>query len=207
MNANFFNQLARLDITGNLQLTIAKGADSTLVVSMLLQPEPCGDEAGRLIPPLNLRGTADELDNGFFEKITLPMQTASGLLVNMEVFMKQLEEAKKHSAMEKDKTDKEKKAREEADKKYKESMQKVEELEKEGKYREAWMRVPNPLQFPEQGEVIRKRKASLSAKFAPDLFGTSQTASVETRTENSLFNPDKEEDVSEDNGEYDNEEE
>ena len=67
------------------------------------------------------------------------------------------------------------------------------------------MRVSDHLQFPEQAEVIRKRKASLSAKFAPDLFGTSQTASVEARTENCLFNPDKE-DVPEDNGEYDNEE-
>ena len=54
-----------------------------------------------MIPPLTLRGTAEELDNGFFETVPTPLQTASGLMDNMEIFMKQLEEAKKKSAMEK----------------------------------------------------------------------------------------------------------
>ncbi|MCH5685561.1 hypothetical protein LWM68_15660 [Niabella sp. W65] len=34
------------------------------------------------------------MDNGFFQQITTPMQSASGLMVNMESFMKQLETAK-----------------------------------------------------------------------------------------------------------------
>jgi PRTRC genetic system protein E len=170
MNTNFFNQIAQLDFTGNLQLTIAKGAESNLVVAVLLQNEQCGDSAKNMIPPLNLRGTAEQMDEGFFQQITMPLQTASGLMVNMEAFMKQMEEAKKQSAMEKEKTDKDKKVKEEKDKKYKEAMQKVDELEKEGKYRGAWMKVPDPAQFPEQEEVIRKRRTALSAKFAPDLF-------------------------------------
>lgn len=45
MNANFFNQIAQLDFTGNLQLTIAKGNDSNLIVSVLLNNEGCGDNA------------------------------------------------------------------------------------------------------------------------------------------------------------------
>ena len=61
---------------------------------------------------LNLRGTAEDLDNGFFESISVPMQTASGLMVDMESFMKQLEETKRNSAMEKEKQDKEKKEKE-----------------------------------------------------------------------------------------------
>ena len=91
----------------------------------------------------------------------------------MEGFMKQLEEVKKQSAMEKDKADKERKEKEAREKKYKEAMQKVDELEKEGKYRDAWIKVPDPSEYPEQAEAIRKRKSSLSAKFAPDLFGSS----------------------------------
>ena len=47
---------------------------------------------------------------------------------------------------------------------------KVDELEKEGKHRDAWMKVPDPSEYPEQAEAIRKRKSSLSSKFAPDLF-------------------------------------
>lgn len=172
---NFFNQIAQMEIIGDLHLTISKGAEGNLIVSVMLQNEACGDKAKNSIPPLNLRGTAEELDEGFFEKITAPIQAASGLMVDMEGFMKQLEEAKKNSAMEKEKADKEKKAKEEKEKKFSEAMAKADELEKEGKFREAWSKVPNPADYPEQAETIRKRKKELSDKFsAPSLFGAEQ---------------------------------
>lgn len=175
MNTNFFNQIAQLEITGDLQLTISRGAENKLVVSILLQNEQCGDNAKQLIPPLNLRGTAEELDEGFFESIAVPLQTASGLMVNMEAYMKQLENAQKQSAMEKEKTDKEKKAKDEKEKKYKEAMAKADELDKDGKPRDAWMKVPNPNDYPEYAEAIYKRKKELSDKFAsPSLFGAEQ---------------------------------
>lgn len=175
MNTNFFNQIAQLEITGDFQLTISKGVENKLIVSILLQNDQCGDNAKQLIPPLNLRGTAEELDEGFFESITVPLQTASGLMVNMEAYMKQLENAQKQSTMEKEKTDKEKKAKEEKDKKYTEAMAKADELDKEGKPRDAWMKVPNPNDFPEYAEAIHKRKKELSDKFAsPSLFGVEQ---------------------------------
>lgn len=175
MNTNFFNQIAQLEITGNLQLTISKGVENKLIVSILLQNDQCGDNAKQLIPPLNLRGTAEELDEGFFESITVPLQTASDLMVNMEAYMKQLENTQKQSVMEKEKTDKEKKAKEEKEKKYHEAMAKADELDKEGKPRDAWMKVPNPNDFPEYAEAIHKRKKELSDKFAsPSLFGAEQ---------------------------------
>lgn len=172
MNANFFNQITQLDFTGNLQITIAKGTENNLVVSLMIQNEQCRDNAKQLIPPLNLRGTAEELDEGFFQQITTPIQTASGLMVDMEAFMKQLEEAKKQSAIEKEKADKQKKEQEVKDKKFKDGMTKADELEKEGKFREAWMKVPDVTEFPEKADEIRKRKRSLSDKFeTPSLFG------------------------------------
>lgn len=172
MNANFFNQIAQLQIIGDLQLTIAKGAENNLIVSVMLHNEHCGDNAKNIIPPLNLRGTAEELDHGFFEKITTPIQTASGLMVDMEGFMKQVEEAKKQSAMEKVKGEKQKKEQEAKDKKYNDAMAKADELEKEGKFREAWMKVPEITEFPEKADEIRRRKTELSDKFsAPSLFG------------------------------------
>lgn len=175
MNTNFFNQIAQLEITGNLQLTISRGAENKLVVSILIQNEQCGDNAKQLIPPLNLRGTAEELDEGFFESIAVPLQTASGLMINMEAYMKQLENAEKQSAMEKEKTDKEKKTKDEKEKKYKEAMAKADELDNDGKPRDAWMKVPNPNDYPEYAEAIHKRKKELSNKFAsPSLFGAEQ---------------------------------
>lgn len=109
MQTNFFRQIAKLNLTGDLQITLRQTTENNFVLSVLLNNEQCGDEARKLIPPLNLRGRAEELDNGFFENISTPLQTASGLMVDMESFMKQLEEAKKKSAIEKEKSDKEKK--------------------------------------------------------------------------------------------------
>ena len=189
---NFFSSVAALNITGDLQVTIRKGAESNWIVSVMLNNEQCGDEARKLIPPLNLRGSAEELDNGFFERITAPIQTVSGLMVDMEGFMKQLEEVKKQSAMEKEKTDRERKEKEAKEKKYKEAMQKVDELEKEGKHRDAWMKVPDPSEYPEQAETIRKRKSSLSSKFAPDLFGSSATPVADEQPQRDEVNAEEE---------------
>lgn len=172
MNTNFFNQIAQLEYTGVLQLNISKGAENKIIVSVLLNNEQCGDSAKQLISPLVLRGTAEELDNGFFGKIATPIETASGLMVDMEAFMKQLEEAKKQSAMEKEKVDKQKKEKETKDKKFRDGMARVDALEKEGKFRDAWIKVPDITEFPEKTDEIRKRKTSLSNKFgAPSLFG------------------------------------
>ncbi|MBF7092575.1 PRTRC system protein E [Flavobacterium sp. ALJ2] len=179
MNTNFFNQIAQMGVAGDLHLTIAKGADNNLIVSVMLQNEGCGDNAKNIIPPLNLRGTAEELDNGFFEKITTPIQTASGLMMDMEAFMKQIEVAKKQSAMEKEKADKHKIEQEAKDKKFKDVMAKADELEKEGKFREAWMKVPEITEYPEKADEIRKRKTELSDKFsAPNLFGAGHEQNV-----------------------------
>ena len=58
-------------------------------------------------------------------------------------------------------------------------MTKAEELEKEGKFRDAWMKVPDITEFPEKADEIRKRKGELSAKFStPSLFGAEQVQIV-----------------------------
>lgn len=82
MQTNFFRQIAKMNLTGDLQITIRPTQDNRFVISVLLSNEQCGDEARKLIPPLNLRGTAEDLDNGFFENVATPMQTASGLMVD-----------------------------------------------------------------------------------------------------------------------------
>ena len=109
MQTNFFRQIAKMNLSGDLQITLRPTSENSFVLSVLLKNEQCGDDAKKLIPPLNLRGTAEELDNGFFENIATPLQTTSGLMVDMENFMKQLEEVKKKSAMEKEKSEREKK--------------------------------------------------------------------------------------------------
>ena len=180
MNTNFFNQIQQLDFTGVLQLNISKGIESNLIVTVLLNNEQCGDSAKNLIPPLTFNATPQEFDEGFFEQITTPIQKVSGLMVDMEKFQKQLDEAKAQSAIEKAKTEKEKKEKEVKDKKFKDAMAKADELEKEGKFREAWIKVPDITEFPEKADEIRKRKTALSDKFAtPSLFGAMEEATPE----------------------------
>lgn len=184
MNTNFFNQIQQLDFTGVLQLNISKGIESNLIVTVLLNNEQCGDSAKNGIPPLTFNATPQEFDEGFFEQITTPIQKVSGLMVDMEKFQKQLDEAKAQSAIEKAKTEKEKKEKEAKDKKFKDAMAKADELEKEGKFREAWIKVPDITEFPEKADEIRKRKTSLSDKFAtPSLFGTMEEATHESPEE------------------------
>ncbi|MDV3742481.1 prtrc system protein e [Elizabethkingia anophelis] len=180
MNTNFFNQIQQLDFTGVLQLNISKGIESNLIVTVLLNNEQCGDNAKNGIPPLTFNATPQEFDEGFFEQITTPIQKVSGLMVDMEKFLNQLEEVKKQSAIEKEKAEKEKKEKEAKDKKFKDAMAKADELENEGKFREAWMKVPDMTEFPEKADEIRKRKTSLSDKFAtPSLFGAMEEATPE----------------------------
>ncbi|AQX84309.1 PRTRC system protein E [Flavobacterium branchiarum] len=184
MNTNFFNQIQQLDFTGVLQLNISKGIESNLIVTVLLNNEECGDSAKNGIPPLTFNATPQEFDEGFFEQITTPIQKVSGLMVDMEKFLKQLEEVKKHSAIEKEKAEKAKKEKEAKDKKFKDAMAKADELEKEGKFREAWIKVPDITEFPEKADEIRKRKTSLSDKFAtPSLFGAMEEAKPEPQKE------------------------
>ena len=180
MQTNFFRQLAKLNLVGDLQIILRPTEDNSFVLSVLLNNEQCGDEARKLIPPLNLRGTAEELDNGFFESISTPLQTASGLMVDMESFIKQVEEAKKKSAMEKEKSDKEKKEKEAKEKKYKDALLKAEELEKEGKYKDAWTALPKASEHPEYSEAIRKKQDEYESHFAHNLFSQTTKENVES---------------------------
>src|SRR3546814_1466352 len=127
MNTNFFNQIAQLDFTGVLQLNISKRAENNLIVSVILNNDQCGDNAKNLIPPLIFNATPQEFDDGFFEQITAPIKTVSGLMVDMEKFLKHLEEVKKQSAMAQATADKQKKEKKAKDKKFKNRMEKAEE--------------------------------------------------------------------------------
>jgi PRTRC genetic system protein E len=170
METNFFQALFDLQVQGDINMTIRRNDENTLYVIVHLNNPTCGDNAQKLIPPMNLKGTAAELDEGFFASISAPLQTTSQLFVNMEAYMKQQEKAAAQSKMAKDKADKDVKEKSEKEKKLEAALKKADELEAEGKYREAWMKVPEPSEYPEQADMLKERRASLSANFAPSLF-------------------------------------
>jgi PRTRC genetic system protein E len=192
---NFFAHIAAIPFEGCLNITVKKDGEQ-LTTSVLLQNDGCGDAAKNHIPPLILRGSAKELCEGFFDAVSTPVAETSKLLVNMEAYLKGQEAAKKNAAMEKKKTEKTDKT-DKSDKpttpeeikemKYKGIMAEVDKLEAAGKYREAWIKVPQASEFPDKTEEMQKRRSSLSAQFSPDLFEAGQPATaimnVEPKTE------------------------
>jgi len=194
---NFFAHAAAIDFAGCLNITLKKDAEQ-LTVSVLLQNEACGDSAKAHIPPLVLKGTPKELCEGFFDAITAPVAQTSALLVNMEQYLKGQEKAKKNAAMQKktaeDAPTQKRTPEEMQQMKYAGAMAKADALEADGKFKEAWMKVPQPSEFPEKAQEIRARRAALSAKFeSPDLFGaatpTEPITEVEPNTQDDATDP------------------
>jgi hypothetical protein len=93
----------------------------------------------------------------------------------MEQFLKEKEQAKVSSQMEKDNALKMGKEKTEMQKQYELAMKKADELETAGKFKEAWMKVPQADLYPEYKDIIHARKAELSDKFPIDLFNAPNT--------------------------------
>ncbi|HEU4573462.1 MAG TPA: PRTRC system protein E [Chitinophagaceae bacterium] len=165
MKTNFFEILSSLQVEADWKITISKDAAGTLTVSVLLSNEKCGDDARKLVPPMLFKGTAQELDEGFFTCIKTPAEKTSQLFANMEQYLKAQETAKVQSKMEQDKKQKEAKQKETGDKKYETQMKKVTELETAGKYREAYGQLPKISDFPDHEEEITEKKNELMEKF------------------------------------------
>ncbi|WET69054.1 PRTRC system protein E [Sphingobacterium sp.] len=173
MEANFFKQIAKMDIESKLTLTIAKATEDVMIVSILVQNDGCSDKAKNIIPPFNVTGAPEELDSGFFEHIKKPIQKADGLVSNMESFLKQVETAEANSAMKKGSSDKSKKENDPKEKKYRDAMEKAEKLEGEKKYAQAWSALPKASEHPEYKEIITQKKEMYTRKFSPGFFDDS----------------------------------
>lgn len=95
MKTNFFEQIAGLQINGNLQINIQSNDIGTLVVTVLLaNPNPKITQ-GKTIPPMLLKGTSQELDDAFFNQISEPVRQTVKLFANLEAYQAELDKAKK----------------------------------------------------------------------------------------------------------------
>ena len=103
MKTNFFELIAGLSITGNLQLNIHQNESGTQTVSVLLSAKDPKGTAGKNLPPMLLKGSPQELDEAFFRQITEPVRQTEKLFANAEAYQKELEKAKKQGVQDKDK--------------------------------------------------------------------------------------------------------
>jgi hypothetical protein len=180
---NFFESIATLDFTGEVRITITKTTPDHLAVSFFLAGKKGSDEATKMLKPLIVRGTGNELDANYIKSVLHPLQVTAEFYSNSDAYLKTLQEAKNQSAVGKanPKSDKEKK--------YDALMKKADELEKEGKLREAWMKVPEVTDYPEKKEELIARRKSLSDQWEAKesdntLFAPPQTLNNESHDDN-----------------------
>ena len=185
MKTNFFDNIAVLNIPGNWKITIHTDDKGQFTVSALFNIDGNGDNACKVVPPMVLKGTAQELDEGFFDTIQKPVQETAGLFHNMEAYLKGLEEAKKQSKMEQDKKTQElknkqqakvktaeddievsglKENKEEKKKRYDEAMKNIANLNDHCKYEEAIALLPSIEDYPEKQMELEKKLADLTRK-------------------------------------------
>lgn len=188
MKTNFFENIAAMNAPGNWKLTIHTDEQGGFTVSALFTALHNADNATKAIPPMLLKGTATEMDEGFFEAITQPIQQTAGLYNNLNAYHKELEKARLASKMVQDKKNKTApKPKTEADeaydeenedievgapqpnkeelkKAYNEAMQKISELNAACKYAEAIELLPSVDDYPEKAAELKGKLGDLTRK-------------------------------------------
>ncbi|MCR8560320.1 PRTRC system protein E [Mucilaginibacter sp. BJC16-A38] len=182
MKTNFFENIAGLNAPGIWKIGIQNDENGRFVVSALYAPTENNDPALKTIAPLIFKGTATEMDEGFFEAIEKPVQETAGLYSNLDAYRKSLEGAKKKLAQnnksqpakvksegdEDNEDDLEvtepKVSAEEKKRIYTEAIRKVVLLNDACKYAEALEILPSVTDYPEKAEELNKRKTDLTRK-------------------------------------------
>ena len=125
-------------MTESVDLTIViRKTNGQLTVSTLPKSNGLKDEAQNHIVPLTVTGTPQELDSGFLQAVTRPIQKACGLISNMAQFEAQADKAAASSKAAKEAKSKETKEEREKREKYEKLMKKAEELTAARNHREA----------------------------------------------------------------------
>ena len=125
-------------MTESVDLTIViRKTNGQLTVSTLPKSNGLKDEAQNHIVPLTVTGTPQELDTGFLQAVTRPIQKACGLISNMAQFEAQADKAAASSKAAKEAKSKETKEEREKREKYEKLMKKAEELTAARNHREA----------------------------------------------------------------------
>lgn len=133
----FFTAIHQM-MTENVDLTIViRKANGQLSVATLPKSNGLKDEAQNHIVPLTVTGTPQELDAGFLQTVTRPIQKAGGLIANMAQFEAQADKAAANSKAAREAKSKESKEEREKREKYEKLMKKAEEMTTAKNYREA----------------------------------------------------------------------
>lgn len=180
MRTNFFEQIAGMH-KGTILLNIHTDDKGVQTVSAVVRQANDKND----LPPMLLTGTAQELDEGFFEAISTPVKRIQGLLTNLENYQKEVDKAGKQAkdknkpsksaaatagdeGNENDGTDNlfttqadDKEAKAEKKRIFEEQLAKVKNLAQQMKYVEAIAQLPDVAEYPEKAELLAAKKQEL----------------------------------------------
>ncbi|MFN0256723.1 hypothetical protein [Pedobacter ureilyticus] len=170
METNFFTQVCALPRAGAWKLTINFDGEQGLLVSVLFEG---GTTA---LAPLVFKGTAAELDSGFFGAIAAPAENTAKLFVELQAHLESLENAKndlknRAAAKSANAAAAKPKVEDKAEKKkrYDEIIAKAKELNGQCKYADALALLPSNEEFPDKAteldglrKVLNERNRQLS---------------------------------------------
>lgn len=168
---DLFSKLSEIMGDGcTLAINIAK-TENGMTVSVLPGNSLVKDAAKAKIVPLNVSGTAAELDDGFIDAIIKPVAKTNGLYVDMKSFEDAQQAAKEASEMEKKAKEKSKK---DADF-FAKWIALAEQNHKENKFSDALLCANNSLEFADGVKGGRTKAESIIKKINEDsnagLFG------------------------------------
>lgn len=133
----FFQSIYQMMSAGtDLSINIRR-MDGNMSVAVMPKRSNLKDEAGQLIVPLVLNGTPIELDGQFLQSVTAPLQKAQGILINLETFEKQAQQATTQSKGTKSANVKETKETRDKQDKMEKLLKRAEEAFTTGRYSEA----------------------------------------------------------------------
>jgi len=156
METNFFTTIKDLPRAGVWKITIAIDEDGKMLVSLLLEKE----KEGNSLAPMIFNGTAQELDEGFFDAVCEPVKSTSELFANIDAHLLSVEKAKKDFKTKEHKNSAEGSAstksedRAERKKRYDDLIEKAKNLNSACKYAEALAILPSVDDFPEKEEEL-----------------------------------------------------
>ncbi len=94
MTTNFFQNIINLNAPGNWNISITTDEQGKVKIMGLFNIPKNSTQASKVVPPFIVSGTAEEVDNSFFDTIEKPVQETAGVFHNMEDYRKGLEKAK-----------------------------------------------------------------------------------------------------------------
>ena len=174
MTTNFFQNIANLNVPGIWRIGISTDDKGNIKITGLFNIHNNGTQAAKVVPPFIITGTAEEMDNCFFDTITKPVQETAGVFHNMEDYRKGLDKAKnlskaspaKPTTTTGAKTPDQELPDPKAEKKkaYEAILKTINELQAECKYEEAIALLPAVEDYPEKEAEIKNLRTDLNRK-------------------------------------------